>query len=175
MSSRNASGALSKRQFAETFGVSEAQLERLFQAGMPHEKTSSRKIAIPMPAGRVWYHTYLVEKGKRQAAPKSLDDAKLRKLGAEAELAELELAKARDELMTADQYESAITDAFSRVDAKLQSLAARLAGPVLGATTIQEAQARIAPLVEEARDELRKATDVPAVPEDEDEPDSEAA
>lgn len=166
MTVRNAASTVSKRQFAETFGVSEAQLERFFQSGMPHEKTSSRKIAIPMPDGRIWFHKHLVEKGKRQAAPKDIDEAKQRKMAAEAELAELELAKARDELMTVDQYERVVADAMARADARLQTLPPRLAGVVLGATTIQDAQARIAPLVEEVRDELRKADDVPAVQDD---------
>ena len=174
MTARNAAGNLSKRQFSDTFGVSEAQLERLFHKGMPHEKTSARKIAIPMPAGRVWYHEYLVGKGRKQAAPKDIDEAKQRKMAAEAELAELELAKARDELMTASEFFRVLGDAFARARAKLLNLPPRLAGASFGAATLQECQAKIAPLVDEVIEELRRAEDVPADEEDEDEEESEA-
>jgi hypothetical protein len=176
MSERNAAGELTKRAFAETYGVSEAQLERLFQQGLPHAKRSTRKVAIPMPEGRIWYHNYLVEKGKRAAAPKDIDEAKHRKMAAEAELAEIELEKAREELMTVAEFEKAIGDAFSRVRARLTNLAPRLAGVVLGAGTVQEAQARAEPLVREAMEELRAADDVPAVdeePSDAEEPDAD--
>lgn len=175
MTARNAEAKLSKAAFCATHGVSESQLERLFQQGMPHEKRG-RRIDIPVPQGRVWYHAYLVEKGRRQAAPKNIDDAKMRKMDAEAELAELELAKARDELMTVAQYDRAVLDAYSRVDVRLQSLSPRLAGAVLGAATIQEAQARIDPLIEEARTELRQADDVPSPDASStDEPDDDTA
>src|SRR5689334_18883219 len=103
VSVRNAAGELSKRAFAETFGVSEAQLERLFHLGMPHAKTG-RKITIPTPEGRVWYHRYLVEKGRKEAAPVDLREARRRKESADAEMAELELAKARGELATVDEF-----------------------------------------------------------------------
>jgi hypothetical protein len=171
MSVRNATTSISKRHFAETYGVSESQLERLFQQGMPHEKQSSRKIAIPMPAGRVWYHDYLVDKGRRQAAPKDLDEAKQRKMAAEAELAELELSEKRGELMTVSDFAKITGEAFSRARARLQNLAPRVAAAAFGAPTIPEAQARIEPLVIEVLDELRRADDVPASADSEDVPD----
>jgi hypothetical protein len=170
MTKRNAATTLAKSAFAATFGISESQLERLFQKGMPHTK-NGRKIEIPMPDGRVWFHEYLVNKGKKAAQPKTIDDAKLRNETARAEMAELELAKARDELMTVDAYERVVTDALTRADAKLQTLSSRIAGVVVGVQTIQEGQARVAPLVEEVRDELRRAEDVPVDDEDDDDAD----
>ncbi len=164
---RNTKTSLPKAAFAATFGISESQLERLFQQGMPHEK-KGRKVMIPMPAGRVWYHEYLVNKGKKEAAPKDIDDAKLRKMAAEAELAELELSRERDELMTADDFFKEVGDSFSRVRAKLLNLAPRLAGAAFGATTIQECQAKIGPLIDEVIEELRQGNDVPAEDEDDD-------
>lgn len=161
VSQRNTSETITKRAFAETFGVSEAQLERYFQQGMPHEKASTRKIMIPMPAGRVWYHEYLVNKGRKQAAPTTLDEAKQRREAAQAELAELDLAERRGELMHVSDYEQLVGDAFARVRARLTNLPSRLAGVVVGCETIQEAQARVDPLVREAMDELQRAVDVP--------------
>lgn len=164
MTARNAASEMTKRQFADTYGVSEAQLERLFHQGMPHEKKTSRKIVIPMPDGRVWYHKYLVDKGKRQAAPTSIDEARRRKEAAQAELAELELAEARRELMKVEDGERVIAEAFARVRARLLNLPPRIAGIVVGAESIQDAQARVDPLVREVMEELHKADDLPESP-----------
>jgi hypothetical protein len=161
-----ATAPLTKQQFSDTFGVSTSQLERLFQEGMPHDLGAAthgkrRRVTIPMPDGRVWYHRYLVNKGRKEAAPTTLDDERRRHHFALAEMAELELAKARDELMTVTDFERLLGDAFARVRARLQNLAARQAGGVLGATSIEEAQKRLEPLVREAMEELRAASDVP--------------
>ena len=157
---RNAASTITKRDFAIRFGISENQLERLFQQGMPHEK-HSRRVLVPMPAGRVWYHEYLVEKGRRQSAPKSSDDARRRRAAAEAELAELDLAQRRKETVLLVEAERWVADAFGRVRAKLQNLTPRLAGVVVGLTSVQQAQSRIEPVVMEAMEELRVASDVP--------------
>lgn len=162
MSTRNAATEFTKRQFAETFGLSEKQIERHFAQGMPYRKDGTR-ILIPMPAGRTWYHEHLVEKGKKQAAPKDIDDAKLRKAAAEAEMAELELAKLRGDTMLVDDHERMLGEAFGRARAKLLNLGPRAAGAAFGALTLQECQAKVEPIVTEIMDELCKADDVPDV------------
>lgn len=161
MTVRNSAGEMTKRKFSETFGVSEAQLERLFQQGMPHAKTSSRKIAIPMPAGRVWYHEHLVQKGKRAASPSSVGEARLRKETAQAALEELKLSREQGVTMRVEDAEKTLGEAFSRVRAKLLNLSPRIAGAAFGAVTIQECQVKIEPLVVEIMEELCAATDVP--------------
>lgn len=168
MTVRNAAGELTKREFAETFGLSEKQIERHCQQGMPHRKDGARVLLI-MPAARLWYHEHLVEKGRKQAAPKDIDDAKLRKAAAEAEMAELELAKQRNDTMLVDDHEKMLGDAFGRARAKLLNLGPRAAGAAFGAVSLQECQAKIEPIVTEIMDELCKADDVPDVG-DEDEP-----
>jgi hypothetical protein len=175
-STRNAAAEITKRSFCDTFGVSEAQLERLFQLGMPHAKGASRRVEIPMPDGRVWYHNYLVEKGKKQAAPKDLDEARKRRAAADADLAELELAKARNQTMLVEDHERMLGEAFGRVRARLLNLAPRAAGAAFGAPTLQECQAKIEPVVREIMEELEAADDVPNagdVEEDDDEPSDE--
>lgn len=160
MTARNAAETMAKSAFAVMFGISEAQLERHFQAGMPHEK-AGRRVLIPMPAGRLWYHTFLVEKGKKAAAPRTIDEARLRKETAQAEMAELDLAERQRETMKVSDHEQLLADAFSRVSAKLTNLAARSAVASFGAATVEECEARIDPIVAEVREELRKAEDVP--------------
>jgi hypothetical protein len=167
MTVRNASTSISKQSFCDTFGVSEAQMERHFQAGMPHEK-KGRRVFIPMPAGRVWYHSFLVNKGKKQAAPKNIDEAKLRKETALAEMAELDLAERQRETMKVADHERLLADAYSRVAAKLTGFAARASVASFGAATAEEAEERIEPVVDEIREELRKTDDIPVDDETED-------
>jgi hypothetical protein len=157
---RNVSGKLAKVDFCSTFGVSEAQLERYFQQGMGHEK-KGRRIFVPMPAGRVWLHAYLIEKGKKSAAPTTINDARLRKETAQAALEELKLAREQAVTMRVEDGERLLGEAYSRVRAKLQNLSPRIAGAAFGAATIQECQAKVEPLVAEVMEELCTAEDVP--------------
>lgn len=173
MTARNAAGAMAKSAFAAMFGISEAQLERHFQAGMPHEK-KGRRVMIPMPEGRLWYHKFLIEKGKRESAPKSIDEARLRTETAKAEMAELDLADRQRETMTAADHACLLADALSRVAAKLTNLSARAAVASFGAATVEESEARIDPVVDEVREELRKAEDVPLSEPDPEDDDSDA-
>lgn len=165
-SERNKAGKLSKREFAETFGISEKQIERYCQAGMPHRKEGA-KVFLLMPEARVWYHKHLEAKGVEKGRPKGKrDDYRDRQEAAAAEKAEIELAQLRNELMTVADFDRLVGDAFARVRARLTNLPPRVAGIVLGAKTIQEAQARIEPLVHEAMEELRRADDVPTSDEE---------
>jgi len=157
-----------KAEVCDLFGLSPQQIERYFKAGMPHRKRG-RRVVLPWPEARIWFFKYLEEKGYRRAAPKTLDEARQRKASAEAEMMELELAKARGELMLLTDYERLVGDAFGRVRARLLNFSQRGAGIVLGAASVQEAQARLEPLVREAMDELHRADDIPEPPPDEDE------
>lgn len=150
----------SKAVFCDLMGVSASQLERLFQQGLPHHKRGKR-VYVAWPEGRHWYHAYLTDKGKRQAAPENVNEARRRIVLAEAEQAEIELARTRGDLMTVSEFERLISDAYARVRARLLNLPPRLAGVVVGAATKPEAQARIEPLVLEVLAELHGANDVP--------------
>lgn len=155
---------ISKRDFGHYFNISPKQLERFFDKGMPHKKRGVT-IVIPVPQGAVWYHDYCVEKGRKEAQPTTLDEAKQRREAANAEIAELELAKLRNDLMTVVDGERAIADAFTRVRARLMNLAARIAGVVVGVQSIPDGLTRVDPLVQEVLEELRAADDVP-LPDD---------
>lgn len=160
MTVRNASTKMSKAAFCATFGISEKQVERHFQQGMPHEK-KGRLIYIPMPEGRVWFHNYLEDKGKKAAQPRNIDEARLRTETAKAEMAELDLADRLKETMKVADHERLLADAFSRVMAKLTGLPSRAAAASFGVESVEEAERRIEPVVDEVREELRKAEDLP--------------
>lgn len=162
MTARNAPTSMTKRQFADLFGVSEKQLERFFSQGMPHDRQSARKILIPMPAGREWYKEYLVKKGEKAAQPSSIDEARRRKETASAELEELKLAREKGQTMRVTDHVDLLADGFARVRAKLLNFAQRAAGAAFGTATIQECQAKLEPLVTEMMEELAAARDVPS-------------
>jgi hypothetical protein len=149
-----------KSDFARLFGVSESQLERHFQKGMPHEK-KGRAVSIPMPAGRVWLHEHIFEKGKKLAAPKNIADAVQRREMARAQLEELKLAREQGKTMLVEQAEKQIADAFARVRAKLLNFPTRGAAAAFGASSIQMCKAKLEPLILEMLEELSAAADVP--------------
>lgn len=164
---RNAVGSITKRAFAETFGVGEKQLERYFAVGMPHQRTG-RRVMLPMPAARVWFHEYLIKKGERKAQPASLSEARMRKETAQAALEELKLARELGKLMLVDEFSQLLGEAYGRVRAKLLNFPARAAGVAFGTTSFADCQAKLHPLVLEIMAELAAADDVP-------DPDAETA
>lgn len=82
------------------------------------------------------------------------EDARNRKLVAEAELAEIEIGKARGELIEITQVARMVSDEYSAVRAKLLSLPDKLAPLVAMETTEAPCRAAIARGITEALDEL---------------------
>lgn len=67
------------------------------------------------------------EKAKKEAAPTvSLDEARTRKALAEAELAELDVAKSRGEFVAVTEYETALARILDRLTARLRAMPVRL-------------------------------------------------
>ena len=138
-----------------------------FAVGMPHQRTG-RRVMLPMPAARVWFHEYLIKKGERKAQPASLSEARMRKETAQAALEELKLARELGKLMLVDEFSQLLGEAYGRVRAKLLNFPARAAGVAFGTTSFADCQAKLHPLVLEIMAELAAADDVP-------DPDAETA
>lgn len=67
------------------------------------------------------------DKARRESAPQvSLDEARTRKALAEAELAELEVAKARGEFVSVADYETALGRVLDTLTARLRAMPVRL-------------------------------------------------
>jgi hypothetical protein len=115
-----------------------------------------------MPQGREWYKDHLIARGKKEAQPTSLEDARRRKETAQAELEELKLAREKAVTMRVEDHIDMVGDAFARVRAKLLNFAARGAGAAFGASTIQECQVKLEALVTEMMEELAAGKDVPS-------------
>ena len=93
------------------------------------------------------------------AAPKpaDLEDAKARKLAAEAELAEIELAKARAEVVVIAVAAKLVADEYAAVRAKLLSIPSKLAPMLAIEPTEAGCRALVQRAINEALDELVSA------------------
>jgi len=67
------------------------------------------------------------EKAVVEANPGDLDTARTRKANAEAELAEIDVAKARGEVVSVADYEAALGRVLDRLTARLRAMPVRLA------------------------------------------------
>jgi hypothetical protein len=84
----------------------------------------------------------------------SYDEARTRKVNAEAEIAELELAQVHGRLVVAEDVVSAWTDVLGAVKARLMSVASKAAPVVSSETNPGMCQQIIEDLVREALEEL---------------------
>lgn len=105
------------------------------------------------------------EREKATKEPADLEQARARKVAAEAQIAELELAKLRGQLLTVGDYGAALERSFDLIRARLVALPGRLAPLVTGVTTLPAAVAAIEPVVSELLQEL-SSDDTPAFDED---------
>lgn len=136
-------------------------------------KPGSREL-YPWPEISRWLVEHARQEGRESVKPADYEDAKARKMIAEAELAEYDVALKRGELMTVADGEKTIAEAFQRIRGQLLALPRRIAADVVGIQTLPEANARLTKAVAEVMEELAQADDV-AVPEDaEDEADAAA-
>lgn len=141
--------------------ISKAAFTRLVQAGLPR-KGEGNEARYVWPLIQRWYMDWKFEEGRRSVRPEDYEEAKARKMMAEAELAELDLAIRRGELMTVAVAEKRIAEAFDRVAAQLKAAPTRHAHDIIGIQTLPEAEARMKRALSETQSELAAAEDVPA-------------
>ena len=89
-------------------------------------KREGTRTLVQWPAFARWRESELVRVAKADAAPASLDEARARKANAEAELAEIEVAKARGEVVLVADYERALGRVLDRLTARLRAVPVRL-------------------------------------------------
>ena len=82
------------------------------------------------------------------------DEARTRKMNAEAELSELELAKVRNQLVIVEDVVKAWTDTLANLKAKLTSIPSKAAPIVASESDAGVIQAMLADLMNEALEEL---------------------
>jgi phage terminase Nu1 subunit (DNA packaging protein) len=103
------------------------------------------------------------EKVRREAAPAvSLDEARTRKALAEAELAEMEVARARGETVSVADYEATLGRILDRLAARLRGMPVRLShlGPEVEAAAEAEAERVVVELSQFDEDVLDEPADM---------------
>lgn len=134
---------ISLREAADRLGMSiQAAGVWASKPSAPARK-SGRNVWVQWPGFARWREQQLVDQAKREASPSvSLDEARTRKALAEAELAELEVAKSRGEFVAVADYEAALARILDRLTARLRAMPVRLShfGPDVEAAAEEEAE-----------------------------------
>jgi hypothetical protein len=175
-SPRKKSGAAGPRLVTLTWAAGEVDLstKQLTKyaviPGCPRRSDGKGGWLYEWPAFNRFVRETLARDAAAAASPGDLDEAKLRKLAAEAELAELALGKERGQLVEVSRYEREMGRAFARVRSRLLSLPVRAAPDVLGLKDERGIETVLDRYVLEILAELRRE----AVPDDGEEAEEEA-
>lgn len=142
---------LTQKEMAEVLGLSTRQVANLEVLGMPTKSKAGKKL-YPSTPGMRWYIHYKVQ----AAQPADFEEARARKMSAEAELAELDLAQKRGQLIPLEQHGQRLARILERVRARLVAIPGTVAPRLLSLETAVEAQAVVAGAVAEALEELSR-------------------
>lgn len=155
-----------RAELAAFFGVAPAAVQGWVRRGCPvSARAKGRGVAARFSAPDVvrWREQQL-ERAAGVDSPGDTDSAKalrLRLLRARAEDVEHELAKRRDQLMTAEDFDRSVGAAFARVEARLRASVPRLAAAAVGVEALHEGLARMEPEVDAILRELAAGEDIP--------------
>lgn len=145
---------LTRVELAKHFDISIDRVQQYVSLGLPvHTKGKQGKAALyDLQACEQW-----VQENFRQEETGTLQEAKLRKLTAEAALAEIELERERGRLVEIDEVAKQVTAMLTNVRAKLLALPTKTSGLCLGLTSQAQIKEVIDNAVREALDELSGA------------------
>lgn len=127
--------SVNKTELADLFGVTAPTVDGWVRAGCPMVSRGARGVASEFNTADV--AKWLREKARDEGAGTAqADEGELRrrKLLAETERAELDLAKAKGEVAPLDQVERMVSRAFSEVRAGMRNLPSRLVASLIGET-----------------------------------------
>lgn len=146
---------LNRAQLADFFGIALTTVDVWVKAGCPVQQRGSA--GVPWEFNSRDIHQWQLDQKVAQATgdkPKEADDVKLRKLLAETEMVELELAKKKGEVVELPLVERALSQAFADVQARLRNLPGRLAPQLLGETEERRFKDVMLGEIDEALEEL---------------------
>ncbi len=158
---------VNQTELARMFQVTTRTVQRWNERGLPRQG-EGRAAKYPLERCIVWVRERDREEVLEAARPKDLEEARLRKAIADAELAEYEVAERRGETLTVEHFEDLMGSATRRMDAQLRTLPRRVAPELVGLTTVKAFRAALEDAVAQVRAELYEARDV----EDADEADA---
>jgi phage terminase Nu1 subunit (DNA packaging protein) len=148
------SETVSQTELARILGLGTRQIRNLEAAGMPHESQGNAK-AYPIPQAVQWYVGFKSEEAAKKAAPQDLEEARLRKLAAEASLAEYELAEAEGSMIGVEEIDKILGPPLTALRAKLLNLPGKLAPQLLACRSLAEIRTLLDSSIAEAMAELQ--------------------
>lgn len=141
------SGQDTGASIAHALGLSHRRVQTLFNEGMP--RTKDEAVA--------WYQARKV--ARETARSKTLDEARRRKTEAEAELAEIELAKARGEVVTVAEVTEEVGRTFDRLRATVLAMPGKWTPQIVGVPDLPAAKAMMDAMANELLESLSTADD----------------
>lgn len=152
-----ADGTINKAELARAFGVSTTAIDNWLSRGCPYVAAPDRPgkaYRFNLAAVVAWRIERLTETAATAGGDVDLAEAKRRRAVAEAELAELDLAERRGDLLARDDVDAAMTGAFARVRARMLALPSAVAAAAADEAEPGRVQALLADAVHEALAEL---------------------
>ena len=166
---------ITKAEAAERLGLTERRLEQLVveDPSIPCVGRGAKR-RFQWPALIEWERKRQFQLGVRSIRPQSVEEARARKLAAEADLAEIELAERRKQLVPAALFRQEYEGACARLRAALLNAAHRYAPQFVEqfakwvpAGALRKVEDLMSRMVHEIMSEIEAGEDVP---EDEDPP-----
>jgi phage terminase Nu1 subunit (DNA packaging protein) len=147
---------LNKREVAEIFGVSPQAVDGWLGRGCPYLEKGAPGVGYQFDTADVaeWRQEQAVTKAIGDSKPDDQENAELRKLSAEASLAELKLARERGQLVTVEDAGKVWTKQVTTLRTRLLAIPAKLAGQVVGAKSPEEVRACLDEEINDALNEL---------------------
>jgi len=130
-------------EWGASHGISRQQVHNLLKKDGFPVLTVGGKRRVPVVDANRWYVQFKAEEAIRRLVPTNEDEARARKLAAEARRAELELAKAEGELVTLDYLERQLEGLLQRLRAQLLAFPGKFAPRMAGLRSVPEAQSQL--------------------------------
>lgn len=147
---------ISKADLAQYVGVSLTTITNWVRQGCPYVTKGAKGRAWTFNSAEVmtWREEKIAQNAVGDTASLDIEEARRRKLAAEAAMVELDLAKRRGEVIEIEEVAGVVGDDYANVRAKLLSLPTKLAPQLIGIDDPAECQALIERGVAEALEEL---------------------
>ena len=144
---------VNQKELAALLGLTTRQVNNLVEKGMPVVSENGKRL-YDAPRCIAWYREAKVAEAVRANAPADLEEAKARKMSAEAELAEMQRDLERGRLMPVVDAEKAVGEIVGMVRAKLMAMPGKIGPLMVGCRTIAESTGRLEPAVHDVLLEL---------------------
>jgi phage terminase Nu1 subunit (DNA packaging protein) len=145
-------------EVAEVLGVSSRQVHNLVKEGMPRHAENG-KTYYDAPECVAWYLARKVAEAESNAEPTSEWESKARLDSLRADLLDIELQRARGQVMPVEYAVSQLEGIGARLRTKMQILPTKWAPGLVGAQTIPEMATRLEVAVQDAMKALVTVAD----------------